>query len=158
MMNIYNVSFFGHRTIENKEEVESKLEQMIDNILDSNDYIRFLVGCEGEFDLLVAPTIHRCRKKSGNYNNELVVIMPYVRKEYLNNQKSFYQTYNFIEICSSSASAYYKQSIVIRNQKMVDRSDLVVCYVLRNSGGAYKTISYAKKLNRKIINLALDLD
>ncbi|MBQ7522528.1 MAG: hypothetical protein IJU14_06590 [Clostridia bacterium] len=155
-MNIYTVSFFGHRTIENQDDVEIRLEDTIDNILNNNDYVRFLVGYEGEFDLLVAPIIHHCRKKSGKYNNELVLVMPYIRKEYLNYQKSFYQNYDFIEVCSQSSLAYYKQSIVIRNKKMVDRSDLVVCYILRNSGGAYKTVSYAKKLNRQVINIASD--
>ena len=85
-----------------------------------------------------------------------MLVMSYIRKEYLNYQKSFHQNYDFIEICSKSSLAYYEQSIVIRNKKMVDRSDLVVCYILRNSGGAYKTVSYAKKLNRQIINIASD--
>ena len=37
---------------------------------------------------------------------------------------------------------------------MVDRSDLVVCYVDHESGGAYKTIQYAEKREKKIINVA----
>jgi hypothetical protein len=37
---------------------------------------------------------------------------------------------------------------------MIDRSDLVVCWIQHKSGGAYKTIQYAEKQNRRIINLA----
>ena len=37
---------------------------------------------------------------------------------------------------------------------MVDRADLIVCYIEHNEGGAYKTIKYASEQNKPIINLA----
>lgn len=37
---------------------------------------------------------------------------------------------------------------------MVDRSDLVICYIQHKSGGAYKTIKYAEEQGKVIINLA----
>lgn len=37
---------------------------------------------------------------------------------------------------------------------MVDRADLIVCYIEHNEGGAYQTVQYAKKQDKKIINLA----
>lgn len=37
---------------------------------------------------------------------------------------------------------------------MVDRADLIICYVKENEGGAYSTIKYAKKQRKIIINLA----
>ena len=39
---------------------------------------------------------------------------------------------------------------------MVDRSDFVVFFVERNSGGAYQTMKYAEKQGKEIINLADD--
>lgn len=37
---------------------------------------------------------------------------------------------------------------------MAEKADYVVAYVNRDWGGAYKTFEYAKKLNKKIFNLA----
>ena len=44
----------------------------------------------------------------------------------------------------------------IRNQEMVDRSDLVIFCVERSSGGAYQTMKYAIKNQKNIINLCSD--
>lgn len=37
---------------------------------------------------------------------------------------------------------------------MVERSDQVICYVTHKSGGAYRILQYAKKQDKKIINIA----
>jgi len=39
---------------------------------------------------------------------------------------------------------------------MVDRSDLVIFCVERNSGGAYQTMKYAMRQEKHIINLCAD--
>ncbi len=46
----------------------------------------------------------------------------------------------------------YKGNILKRNRILVDRSSVAICYVYR-SGGASKTLDYAKKQNLKIIDL-----
>ena len=62
--------------------------------------------------------------------------------------------YDEIEICQNSAEAHYKSAIQIRNRQMIDRSDLIVCCIEHNSGGAYQTIQYARNQKKEIINLA----
>ncbi|WP_278291379.1 hypothetical protein [Ruminococcus flavefaciens] len=37
---------------------------------------------------------------------------------------------------------------------MIDRADLVICCIQHKSGGAYRTIQYAEKQGKKIVNLA----
>ena len=39
---------------------------------------------------------------------------------------------------------------------MVDRADLVICFVKNGSGGAYKAMCYAEKAGKKIINIAIE--
>ena len=39
---------------------------------------------------------------------------------------------------------------------MVDRSDLVICCIERNKGGAYQTMQYARRLEKKIINIRVE--
>ena len=75
--------------------------------------------------------------------------------EYKNNVESFEKYYDEIEICQSCADVHFKSALKIRNREMVDRADLVVCFIDHESGGAYQTIQYAKRQNKKIINLAL---
>ena len=41
-MEIYTVSFFGHREIENALEVERKLEAKITELIQTKQYIEFL--------------------------------------------------------------------------------------------------------------------
>ena len=37
---------------------------------------------------------------------------------------------------------------------MVDNSNFLIAYVYKNYGGAYEVVSYAKKKNKEVINLA----
>ena len=62
--------------------------------------------------------------------------------------------YDEIEICPESHVAHFKAAMQIRNRSMVDRSDLVICYIEHNSSGAYQTMQYALKQEKEIINLA----
>ena len=69
-------------------------------------------------------------------------------------QKRLHEYYDEVEICQSSARVHFKGAMQIRNCQMVDRSDLVVCYIEHNSGGAFQTVQYAKKKNKEIVNLS----
>ena len=41
----------------------------------------------------------------------------------------------------------------IRNREMVDRADLVICYIEHKEGGAYKTVQYALMMGKTVTNL-----
>ena len=85
-------------------------------------------------------------------NSALVLVLPYATAEYLNNEQSFHEYYDEIEICAESAGRHFKSAHQIRNRSMVDRSDLIVFCVEHNSGGAFQTMQYAKRVNANIIN------
>ena len=74
--------------------------------------------------------------------------------EYRDNEKEYLDYYDDVEICYESSMAHPKAAIQIRNRSMIERSDLVMCCVQHNSGGAYATIRYAEKQSKKIVNLA----
>lgn len=155
-MNIYTVSFFGHRKIEEPSEIEKRLDKLLYDIIVQNEYIEFLIGREGEFDMLAASAIKRAIKKYGFGNTSFILVLPYMKAEYRDNKREYLEYYDEVEICAKSSEAYCKSAFQVRNRSMVDRSDLVVCCIQRNSGGAYKTVQYAKKQNRKVVNLAED--
>lgn len=152
-MNLYVVSFFGHRQIDNVFAIEQHLETLIRELLVTKEYVEFLVGRDGEFDQLVSSTVRRCKQTVRDDNSALVLVLPYATAEYRNNEQSFHEYYGEIEICTESAKKHFKSAHQTRNRSMVDRSDLVVFCVEHNSGGAYQTMQYAKKTNANTINL-----
>ena len=152
-MDIYTVSFFGHREIENSLEVERKLEAIITELIKTKQYIEFLVGREGEFDILAASVVKRVKKQMDYGNCSLVLVLPYMKAEFRDNEKDFLDYYDDVEICEQSAKAHYKSAMQIRNRAMVNRSDLVICCIQHKSGGAYKTVQYAEKQDKNIFAL-----
>lgn len=153
-MNIYTVSFFGHRKIERPSEIEERLDRLLYEFITQKEYVEFLIGREGEFDLLTVSAIKRAVRKYSCENTSLILVLPYMKAEYRDNKREYLEYYDDIEICAASSEVHYKSAIQVRNRGMVDRSDLIVCCIQQNSGGAYKTVQYAKNRNRNIINLA----
>lgn len=153
-MDIYTVSFFGHREVERLAEIENRLDKLLHDIITEKEYVEFLIGRDGEFDFIASSVIKRAIRKYSCGNTHFTLILPYMKADYRNNEKHYLDYYDDVEICSESAEAYYKSAIQIRNKSMVDRSDLIICCIQHKSGGAYKTVQYAEKQGKKIINLA----
>lgn len=147
------VSLFGHRIIEDAQFVEQKLFELLRIIIQGNREVEFLVGRNGEFDLTVASVIRRLKKEIYSENVFLTLVMPYETAELKNNIEAFESYYDSVEICEACADKNFKQAFAVRNRDMVDRSDLVVVYVKNNSGGAYQTLQYAEKNEKRIVNL-----
>ena len=154
MLDIFTVSFFGHREISHFQETEQKLETLIYDLLKHHEYVDFLVGRNGEFDQMVSSAVHRVRKRMGMRNCSLILVLPYETAEFRDNEDSFRAYYDEIEVCQSSSQVHYKSAIQIRNREMVDRSDLVVFCVERKSGGAYQTMKYAERQHVRFVNIA----
>lgn len=154
MLEIYTVAFFGHRYIDNPLKMEELLEEQIRKLINEKKYVDFLVGRNGEFDQCVSSTVLRVRKNVRDDNSALVLVLPYPTAEYLNNEEYFHDYYTDVEISHLASMVHPKSAIQIRNREMVDRADLVICYIEEKYGGAYRTIQYAKKRGKNIINLA----
>ena len=153
MLDIYTVAFFGHRYIDNPLKIEELLEEQIRKLIDENEYVEFLVGHNGDFDRCVSSAVLRVRKNYREDNSSLVLVLPYPTAEYRNNEKYFYDYYTDVEISYKASRAYPKSAIQIRNREMVDRADLIICYVDENQGGAYKTYQYAITKGKDVIKL-----
>lgn len=153
MIKIYTVSFFGHKYIEQEAEIESRLDRLLHELITQKEYVDFLIGRDGEFDLIATAAIKRAIHNYGYGNTHLTLVLPYMRADFRNNEKSFLEYYDEVEICEKSADAHPKSAIFIRNQSMIDRSDLVICCINHKTGGAYKTVQYAKKQGKMILNI-----
>ena len=55
-MNIYTVSFFGHRYIERGTEIENRLDKLLHDLITQKEYVDFLIdGTENLTCLLLLP-------------------------------------------------------------------------------------------------------
>ena len=155
MLDTYTVSFFGHRELKNFTNIYLQLESLVRELVDTKQYVEFLVGRNGQFDSLVSSVIRMVKREYRDDNSSLVLVLPYNTKEYSDNIGYFENYFDEVEICNESSMAHFKAAIQVRNKSMVDRSDLTVFYVENESGGAYITYKYAKSQNKKIIRLLL---
>ena len=135
------VSFFGHRFIDDSQTVEQKLYELLRIIISRGDRgVEFLVGRNGDFDLMTASVVRRLKKAINAENVFLTLVLPYETAELRNNTEA-------------SADKNFKYAITARNRDMIDRSDMVVVYVRNQSGGAHQSLRYAEKNEKKIVNL-----
>lgn len=153
-MEIYTVSLFGHRQIDDPFSVERVLEIMVRQLLAEKEYVEFLVGRDGEFDLLAASVIKRCRRAVGEENSTLIWMLPYPTAEYRDHEEEYLNYYDAVEVSQNAAGAHFKSAMQIRNREMVDRSDLVIFCVEHQKGGAYQSIRYAEKQGVPFINIS----
>ena len=155
LLNIYTVSFFGHREVTRFAFIEKQLIKIIKDLLDANEYVVFLVGRNGEFDQLVSSVIHRVKRLYGDNNCFHTLVLPYRSAEYRDNKESFNEFYDDVENCNEFGNTHFKAAIQKRNRLMVDRSDLTVFYIEHEYGGAYKTYKYAVRQQKKTIKLTV---
>lgn len=153
MLDVFTVSFFGHRDLPNMFALEDRLMSILRKLINSKEYVEFLVGRDGDFDQLVASIVKMAINNYASGNASLILVLPYERAEYRNNKESFEDYYDEVQICYESAQAHPKGAIYTRNKQMVERSDLIICAIERQSGGAYKAVNYAKQQGKRIINL-----
>ena len=155
-MDIFTVSFFGHRKLYHTEQYKSILKKHICGFIESKDYVEFLVGRDGDFDLLVSSVITKCTEMLDYGNTRHILVLPYMRADYRDNREYFLEYYDEVEVCPASSEAHYKSAITVRNRDMVDRSDLIV-FCAEHKGGAYDTMKYAEKQGKEYINIADNL-
>lgn len=154
MSDIFTVSFFGHRIVDNPMYVEESIENLVHDWIRKKEYVEFLVGRNGDFDLLVASCILRIKKELFDANSSLVWVQPYPNLPYLKHPEDFECYYDEIEIFDFASRVHPKAAFKIRNQAMLDRSDFAVFWVKDEYGGAHEALRYAEKSNINHINLA----
>lgn len=98
-MDIYTVSFFGHREVTKASEIEDKLILLLHDLITQKKYVEFLVERDGEFDLLAASAIRRAVMWYSYGNTSLILVLPYIKAEYRDNKQCYMNYYNEVEVC-----------------------------------------------------------
>ena len=102
MMEVYTVSFFGHRRIYDPIRIERQLEEIVRELLLTKQYVEFLVGKDGDFDILVASVIRRCKRQYRDDNSAMVLVLPYMRADFRDNEESYREYFDEIEVFSGT--------------------------------------------------------
>lgn len=86
MLYPYTVCFFGHRYIDNHSEINEEIYKIAKRLIKEKEYVEFLVGRDGDFDLIVASAIRRAIKEFDYGNSCLIWILPYDKAEFENDR------------------------------------------------------------------------
>ena len=117
-MDLFTVSFFGHRTVPEFWKAEERVESLIHTLLLEKEYVEFLVGRNGDFDQIVSSAVKRQQRRVRDDNSALILALPYPTAELRDNLENFEAYYDEIELCSAAAGSHPKGAIQIRNRQM----------------------------------------
>jgi len=143
------VCFCGHGELYNAyDSVKQKCFEVVrEQILKGAD--SFLIGDYGEFDA-VASTV--CLALKREHRIEVCLILPYYKPHVDDYTKRRYSRFDYV-LTPPLEDTPPRYRILKANQYMVEQSDIVIAYV-RSHGGAAKTLEYAQRKGKRILNLA----
>ena len=150
--------FFGHRTINETEELKEQLCETIERLIVDEKVNTFLFGSKSRFNDL-------CHKQVTKYKEKYPHIKRiYVRAEYPNIDESYkayllkeYEDTYYPEKIIGAAKAVY----VERNYEMIRNSNFCVVYYDEHNAPATRksgtkiALDYAMKQGKEIINTAM---
>ncbi len=140
-------SFFGHRNILCIERLEEQLTRIIEDLI-LEGVEMFYVGEMGDFECFAGDILTELkRNKYPHIHRKLIVCYG---SQFKQTPKVLCDTFDMpgeVDICKRRGKIHR------RNQWVVDHSDIIVCYIDANYGGAYEAYKRAKKKGKRIINL-----
>lgn len=145
-------AFTGHRNLRNTDFDELLLERLVEDLA-KNGTRRFLCGMAVGFDMKAAQTVIGLKEK---YGLELVACLPCENQSarYSEKNKTLYK--EILACCDEviTLSGEYDSGCMYRRDRyLVDNCDVLVSFLRKKSGGTYYTVNYAKKNNKKVIEL-----
>ena len=148
--------FFGHRTINETEELKKKLTMIIESLILENRVDTFLFGSKSQFNSLCLETVTQLKEKYPHIKRVYVrAEYPYINDDYKNYLlESYEDTYYPEKILNSGKAVYIK-----RNFEMIDNSKYCIVYYNKSNSpttrksGTKITLDYAIKQGKNIINI-----
>lgn len=137
---------FGHREV--FENISEKIYSAVKAAAAQGCEL-FYTGAMGNFDELFSSAVRRLKKEYPNI--KLVCVKPYMTKDINTYGDYLYKLYDDIIVPTELADIHYKTVIHKRNQWIVDNSSVIIGYIKRDCGGAYKALKYAEKQKKYIV-------
>lgn len=148
--------FFGHRTINETEELKSKLNEIIEKLIVDENVDTFLFGSKSRFNDLCHEIVTEIKEKYPHIKRIYVrAEYSYIDDNYKNYLlKSYEDTYYPEKIMNSGRAAY-----VERNYEMINKSRFCIVYYdeqnapTTRKSGTKIALDYAVKHRKEIITL-----
>ena len=141
------VTFFGHKDAP-VEKIEEKLYHCLAELIDRDGADRFYVGNQGAFDAMVIRVLRNLKSRYPTIKYEIV--LPYFPSP--ENKKGFDADMTIYPDGMETVPRRF--AIDRRNHWMIERSDVVVTYVVRSFGVSAKFTEIAQRKKKKIIELS----
>ena len=140
--------FFGHK--DTPLNICEKLEAAIEELITEDGANRFLLGNQGNFDMITFNILRKMKLKHPDISYCVVLA-------YMPTGKAAGCLYDYSEtlLPEGIESVHPRFALSWRNKWMINESDTVVAYVTRAWGGAAKYVEIAAKKRKNIINLAM---
>lgn len=147
--------FFGHRTINETDELRTKITDAIEKLITDENVDTFLFGSKSEFDSLCLELVTQLKEKHPNIKRIYVrAEFPVINEEYKDYLLKFYDDTYFPEKIIGSGSVAY----VERNYEMINNSKYCIVYYdeshapTTRKSGTKIALDYALKKGREVIN------
>lgn len=144
------VTFCGHRDFVETAEAENQLTMFLEKYARENVRLVCYNGGYGNFDYFAAKCVQRMQEQYSNIRNCLV--LPYIDQPFLDRIEIFKNHFDET-IYPPLESVPRKYAIIRRNEWMVDNADIVIAYVTYSWGGAARTLEYARRKKKNIIQI-----
>ena len=122
-LDIFRVSFIGHRVVDEYRQVEEELDEVIELLHRKYGFIDFNVGRNGEFDDLATQAVRRFRREWEEWC-ELTLVEPYP----VANLDIIEKSYDSV-IIPTDRKCHYKAAIWERNKWLAENCDMMVVYI-----------------------------
>lgn len=137
---------FGHRNV--FENIGDRLDSAVEAVIQQGCKV-FYTGAMGEFDSLFSSAVRKAKKSHPHI--KLTCVKPYFTND-INADRDYYDAmYDDVIIPPELIGVHYKAAIKARNRWMIDNSDVILIYTVRNYGGACEAKRYAQHENKAII-------
>lgn len=157
MSNSITICFAGHsQIVEDKEEILEDLKEVLRKIISDKDKVTFLCGTYGDFDTISTKAVSELKEEYADSKEILLyVYVPYHERVKYVAGEEFYKGCDMTVVADIAPNVPKKLCILKTNEQMVEHSDMVVCYILNQFGGAYKTCRFAEKRGKAVLNIAV---
>ncbi len=142
------ITFCGHRDVQKPQMVKAWLNEVVEGLILEGASCFYLGGC-GQFDALAAAVVQEQKKQYPQICS--VLVLPYLDRP-LDAAGYDERIYPPLE------NVPRRFAIVRRNEYMVDMADAVIAFVVHRFGGAYRTLCYAKRKHKRVIQYTVDKD
>ena len=155
-LRLHRCCFTGHRPDKmelGEKEIKPLIEKAIDDAIDEG-YVTFITGMAMGTDIWAAEIV--LERKKVNNNLHLICALPHPNFESrrsMTEKMRFSKIIKKADIVKEINDHYFTGCYQVRNEWMVDRSNLVIAVFNGQKSGTKNTVDYAKRKDVNVVNV-----